>query len=492
MKVNRSNVWSTVISENKKEIEDLEFLLTDKDGNEKLIFENGSGEIKFHTGLIDFIKKCGIKIEIEKDENPSNYEIVNKESINLSGFTLRDYQISGIRKAIYWERGMLQAPTGSGKSIFIAAITKYLLDNNRINRGLILVPTGFLMQQTISLLSAVGINCCGVGFGNPYDGTSKIVVSVVNSAYREVNTKCVPWISEADLLILDEGHKASSKLWSDVCEQCNARYRYLFTATILNTPGKVSFSDLRLMGHTGHIIFNLKSKEVRDKGHMATPYVLMIKTKSGSIPPKFTSFNFVYNVGIAKNRIRNSLICSIAADCYAASYKSMVFVGRKEHGKLLAKKITDEYGYESIVVTGGKNVSIYSSHSVINRLWSMEEISLYMSDRDRAIIIATTVLDEGVDIPSTNVLIMAAAMKKYRRFVQRAGRGMRPKEGDNSVYLFDFYDTSHFYLKHHSDDRIKIYETEEYNFFESTDEACGMMGVNLELRRDLFPKGGRK
>ena len=95
-------------------------------------------------------------------------------------------------------------------------------------------------------------------------------------------------------------------------------------------------------------------------------------------------------------------------------------------------------------------------------------------------------LDEGIDIPSFNALIMSSAMKKYRRTIQRAGRGMRPKPGDNKVYIFDFVDSMHFKLWEHSTYRIKTYELEEYEFSSSIEETSKRMGIPFTLEDGLF------
>jgi superfamily II DNA or RNA helicase len=84
---------------------------------------------------------------------------------------------------------------------------------------------------------------------------------------------------------------------------------------------------------------------------------------------------------------------------------------------------------------------------------------------------------------------MATGMKKYRRTVQRAGRGMRPKNGTNKVYIFDFWDENHLFLKRQSEYRLWTYREEEFDISESLNETANGMGIPIEIRRHNF--GGK-
>ena len=73
------------------------------------------------------------------------------------------------------------------------------------------------------------------------------------------------------------------------------------------------------------------------------------------------------------------------------------------------------------------------------------------------VIIGTTVLDEGFDIPSLGALILGGTGSKIRRTKQRLGRVLRKKEGINRTYIVDFMDNTHIFLKSQSNKRNKLY-----------------------------------
>jgi superfamily II DNA or RNA helicase len=75
------------------------------------------------------------------------------------------------------------------------------------------------------------------------------------------------------------------------------------------------------------------------------------------------------------------------------------------------------------------------------------------------LVIASQVMDEGMDIPSIGAVIMGGGGKSRIKLTQRLGRGLRRKTtGLNRVYIVDFMDRTHVFLNAHSKKRKKFYE----------------------------------
>lgn len=486
MRVTQKDLFTYIDSVNKDELLALKSLLidTDESGNVRSLLLRNSTGWQYFTGLTGFLcRNCNFNIDISVDETPDKPElkdiIVDRDI--LDGITLRDYQISATRKNLYFGRGINEAATGSGKTAMMAALIKH-----RPNRVLILVPTGFLMQQHASKFEEFGIDSVGrVGFG--YNETNKkVTVAVVNSAYRAINKDFCPWVQDADTLLLDEAHHSKSEMWFKVCNSCKAPYRYAFTATAFENPEKICWDDLALIGATGPVIFEIRSKQLRNRGYLADPFVTVIRTNSPRLNKVVKTWNLVYKTGIVNNGVRNALITSLANSCHNGDFKTLVFVGHKVHGHKLSKMTAEYFGNECIFVQGSSLVTIYSpSGTVKNQKWNIDDVADYVNGNKQVTVYTTTVLDEGIDIPIINVLIMATGMKKYRRSVQRSGRGMRPKDGENKVYIFDFHDNNHYFLKNQSDYRLWTYQREEFDFSDSIDHTEKVMGIKLDLQRGL-------
>jgi superfamily II DNA or RNA helicase len=250
-------------------------------------------------------------------------------------------------------------------------------------------------------------------------------------------------------------------------------------------PERYSYSDLVLIGLIGPIIYEIRSKELRERGYLADPLVTILKTRTGRIP--MWNWQTVYDIGIVRNKVRNSMIVSLAKSCHRSGYKTMIFVGRRKHGHNLAQALSRLVSCQCVFVHGESTAFIYNpSGSVRKERWDVSDIADYINNNENAILITTTVLDEGLDVPVINVLIMGTGMKKYRRTVQRCGRGMRPKDGQNKVYIFDFWDEGHVFVRKQSEYRLWTYKIEEFDISDSLDATADCMGVELEIDRHLL------
>jgi superfamily II DNA or RNA helicase len=74
-------------------------------------------------------------------------------------------------------------------------------------------------------------------------------------------------------------------------------------------------------------------------------------------------------------------------------------------------------------------------------------------------LVASSVFDIGVDIPSLDSLVLAGGGKSTVRVLQRIGRVIRAHEGKTDAIVMDFIDNAK-YLDTHSAIRIAVYEAE--------------------------------
>lgn len=75
------------------------------------------------------------------------------------------------------------------------------------------------------------------------------------------------------------------------------------------------------------------------------------------------------------------------------------------------------------------------------------------------VLIASTIVDEGFDVPAIRFLVLAGGGKAEHRQVQRIGRGMRAASGKERLVVVDFMDRGK-YLGAHSRRRAKAYAKE--------------------------------
>jgi superfamily II DNA or RNA helicase len=137
---------------------------------------------------------------------------------------------------------------------------------------------------------------------------------------------------------------------------------------------------------------------------------------------------------------RNAKAVEVAQKHIEAGDTVIILVGSIEQGKALAEQIPGA-------------ICAYSGMGKKARTHVMEAM------RSGAVrcMVATSLADEGLDIPRASVLIYATFGKSLRLIEQRSGRVMRTHEGKDFGIVYDFADTGAGMARHHSRSRITQY-----------------------------------
>ena len=78
------------------------------------------------------------------------------------------------------------------------------------------------------------------------------------------------------------------------------------------------------------------------------------------------------------------------------------------------------------------------------------------------VLLGSTILDVGVDVPAVSMVILASAGKAEIALRQRIGRGLRAKKNQaNICFVVDFDDPFNKYLKNHAQQRKAIIQHTE-------------------------------
>ena len=244
-------------------------------------------------------------------------------------------------------------------------------------------------------------------------------------------------------------HHSRSDTWYKVLLACeNSIYRVGLSGTI-DTSDMTTW--MRLQAVFGGIISRVSAKNLIDRGISAKPVINMIKINKPDNLQMEKDWHKVYKEGIVDNDYRNKVICQLAKKGYEKHQSILIIVNQIEHANNLATIFEDlKVPYE--IINGQQDDD--TREQELNRL----------RDGETKVLIATSVLDEGVDVANINVLILAAGGKSFRQTVQRVGRVIRKKtKGANKALVLDFIDKQSPYLYNHSNNRKKIYEEEQFD-----------------------------
>lgn len=273
-------------------------------------------------------------------------------------------------------------------------------------------------------------------------------ISYLNGAKSLYDFETENHVFVADGVMSHNCHHSRADTWYNVLLSCrNAVYKVGLSGSI-DQDDKLTWA--RLQGVFGGIIAKLKAKKLIDEGLLAKPTIIMANVESPGDIVGLKKWQDIYKAGIVENEYRNSLIAGLAKQSYDSGKTTLIIVSQIAHSDNISNNLQD-LGVPYEVINGTQEDE--DRKSELNRV----------KTGHTRVLIATSVLDEGVDISNIDVLIMAAGGKSMRQAIQRVGRVLRKKKNkENKATIFDFYDDTNRILRNHSQERLDIYEEQEF------------------------------
>jgi superfamily II DNA or RNA helicase len=145
-------------------------------------------------------------------------------------------------------------------------------------------------------------------------------------------------------------------------------------------------------------------------------------------------------IGICGNHTRNGTAI-LLANVSSATGPTLVLVPRVTLGEMYARKIQG-------------SILVYSKMPKKARREAMEE---FKAGNVRTMI-ATSLADEGLDLPNVHTLVMVSGGRSAQKTIQRASRALRRAPGKDTAIIHDFKDTFHPLAQAHSKKRVKCYK----------------------------------
>jgi len=429
-------IYCKLITTNKINIlnEFLFYLSRDKDRTYKnyLISKRDN---KFLTGFLPTISNyCEQNnIELIINDHPLRENILIKE---VYGITLRKYQKQAVRIALKKQRGLIVAPTGSGKTIIAMSIINSLPEHNI----LYLVHTKTLLYQTYQKFSQIfnkkDLGIIGDGKINP----SRITIAMRQSL---ANIPLSTYHQMIDCVIQDEVHVAQKKKGQiyQIMTSIPASIRLGLTAT----PPQKSEDKMIAEGLFGPIIYTISPNILIEGKMLAKPKIKFISVPHTEELRYIYQYKEAYDIGIVTNKKRNQAICEKVIEIIKENKTALILINRIEHGNILLQMLNKYINIEFIY---GE-----TSSEIRNILKLQLE-----KKRLQAAISMSQVWGIGVDFPSLDCVCLAGGLGKTDiQILQAIGRGMRIKGEKQEVIILDCLDLDNYYLTNHLGYRLSLY-----------------------------------
>ena len=425
------------------------------------------------------------------DERPPYACPTSPEQITdqwLPGITLNPYQVESIKKTCIVDCGILQAPTGAGKSECIAGIIKAHQ-----------CPTIVLAEQTVivdqlrerlelrDIAAEVGlfyagktvedkVVCVGTSmafFKPPEPTASRYRPENYVQVYQAWQTRCRnaekyrKIMQKCQLLIVDECDKASNKVYRKIFRfWFKGRKRFGCSATPFDPDKPVE--NLYIREHFGPIIHQVRRHEVEQCGRIIPIRYVMIAVGENENRYDDTMFDVAVNEKIVHNEEYHQLVVKIVKAF--PDDGTLILVERNELGQFLERLIPDAK-------------FVYGQTSRTQR----RKIFRQFEQRKIKCLIGGKIVKRGFDLKGgCENLIICNTGKLRSDFLQQVGRALRINS-KGFARVFDFYYLNNKYLYSHSRKRLKFVLSEGYHAMVKFQRGS-ILGEELVKRRFRIPK----
>lgn len=263
-------------------------------------------------------------------------------------------------------------------------------------------------------------------------------------AHMKDRAKTIQLLGMFGFVILEEAHEASGNSYFEILKHCkNAHYRLALTATPFMKDDEES--NMRLMACSGPIAIKVTEQMLIDRGILAQPHFKFIQLR---FKPKnlmrHTAWQAAYRIGIVENEYRNAAIVDECVRFTEYGLSSMVLIQQTKHGEVLT---------DAMRKRGLRVEFIQGEDDQEGRKLALGRLARAEID----VLIGTTILDVGVDVPAVGHVCLAGGGKAEVALRQRIGRGLREKKtGPNLCFVTDFADDFNDHLKTHAKQRQAI------------------------------------
>jgi len=383
--------------------------------------------------VVDGLAVSGVAVQVV-DERPPLPWSETAEAPDTSVPLFPD-QRAALNEFLRVGRGCLQLPTGSGKTELAASLFALI----KPKRGLMLVDKRTLMQQTALRLSVRLNEPVGMLGAGHRQSHTRVVVATVQTLWSHLARYQRELFPTITALVIDEAHKISPNTWFKTLAVIPAPVRLGLSATI-----KEAARRLVVESYVGPLLYEQTMAELVTTGRIAQPRIAMLTV--GGIADE-TSPETIYNTGVVRNMTRNAVLVDATCRAIAMGLPTLMLVVRLDHGEMLKRMI---------FAACGVNVPFLHGDTPLE---TVEREKRRLETGRTPAVIASTIFDQGQDVPAVRVLILAGAGRASRVSIQRLGRGTRRKEtGENVVDVLDTYDRSCRMLRSQADERARTWK----------------------------------
>jgi len=271
-----------------------------------------------------------------------------------------------------------------------------------------------------------------------------------------------------DILVHNCHHTSCKSIKDLIAASPNAYWKFGCSATPFREDG----AEIMIQAMFGKKIVDISATYLIKNKYLIEPYIIFEPIKNDT---KLNAYQSIYKACISGNEEFNIHVADIANHMVSNGLSVLILVQHYPQGEIL-KKLIPNTEFLTGKMKGDKR----------------EEALNDLKERKKLCLIATTLADEGVDIPTLDAVLLAGGGASSTRVHQRIGRTLRIDRAsanprDRSIVIY-FEHHGAKYLDKHAKKARKIIKTE--SAFHIVDSA-GPQYIKQEIDQIMGDKSSK-
>lgn len=302
------------------------------------------------------------------------------------------------------------APTGSGKTIMLSAVTGRVLTEPNAKACILAHRTELTGQNRAKFLRVNPTLTTSVVDANEKSWQGHATFAMVQTLSRKANLDQIPTL---DLLVIDEAHHATSSSYRAVIERAQQKNPKLLLAGLTATPNRGDGTGLREV--FSNVADQITLGEMIAAGHLVPPrtFVIDVGAQEALNQVRRTAIDFDMDAVAAilnKALVTESVIANWKDK--APGRKTIVFCSTVAH----ADAVTQAFN--------AAGISALLIHGELPDAERKARLAAYETG-DVQVLVNVAVLTEGYDYTPTSCVVLLRPSSYKSTLIQMVGRGLR-------------------------------------------------------------------
>ncbi|HIS88453.1 TPA: DEAD/DEAH box helicase [Candidatus Avigastranaerophilus faecigallinarum] len=315
-------------------------------------------------------------------------------------------------------KALLISATGTGKTYLSAFAVK----KAKPKRLLFLAHREQILKQACKTFAKIIPDIqYGILSANHKDFHKPYLFATINMLNKEENlTQFTP--THFDYIIIDETHRAGANSYLKILNYFQPQFLLGMTATPERTDG---FDIYQLFDH--NIAYEIRLNQAMQENLLCPFHYFGITDIT--IDNQEINDNSTFNDLTTDARVTHIINQSQYYGFNGERLRGLIFCSQIEEAQILSQKF-NERGFNTIALSGKD-----SQETRTNAIHKLEQ-----KERSTGLdyIFTVDIMNEGIDIPAINQIIMLRPTKSAIIFVQQLGRGLRKYPQKDYVVILDF------------------------------------------------------